>query len=234
MLCPPRRSAVDPAGLLAEMDYCGISEALVTHAASVEESPVTGNDLVAQDAAAQPRLHPVWTITPPQTRELGTAAEFVAALRAAGVRALYAYPDLHQYLLNRETFGTLFELLLEHHVPVFVRRWDWEKLTALLREFPQLTLVQTAWGSWGWDHFARPLLEAYPNFYLETSEYQLAGGFEDHCRTYGPERLLFGTNYPYFYMRGPELTLRHADISDDDKAAIAGGNLRRLLGEVSW
>jgi len=44
--------------------------------------------------------------------------------------------------------------------------------------------------------------------------------------------LLFGTNFPFTNMGGPMLTLAQADVSDSEKEAIAGGNLRRLLGRV--
>jgi hypothetical protein len=234
MLSPPLRHAVSADELLAEMDFCGVEEALVVSSASVHDSPVSGNKLVVRDTLGQPRLHPAWVLLPSQTGELGSAEEFLSRMQSAGVRALHAFPDSHNYLLNRLTCGDLLDLLVDNHVPVIVHRYDWQKLTDLLTEFPELVLVQAAVGSWGFDRFVRPLMEAFPNFYFEISIYETAGGLEDHCRKYGPERLLFGTNYPQFNMAGPRLTLLHADLPDQHKAAIAGGNLRRLLEEVPW
>jgi hypothetical protein len=234
MFSPPLRHAVTPDDLLAEMDHCGVAEALALASASVHASPVTGNELVLREIAGRPRLHPTWALLPTQTRELGSAEEFLARLSAAGVRALHAFPELHNYLLGPLSCGDLLPLLIENHVPLIVHRYDWQKLADLLTAFPDLVLVQTGVGSWGFDRFVRPLLEAFPNFHFEISNYENAGGLEDHCRRYGPERLLFGTNYPQFNMAGPRFTLLHADLPEPHKQAIAAGNLRRLLEEVPW
>lgn len=234
MLSPPLRHATSAQELLAEMDFCGVAEALVLSSASVQDSPVSGNELVLQDTCGQPRLHPTWVMLPAQTGELGTAEEFVGRMQAAGVRAVHAFPEINNYLLNALTCGRLLNLLADCHVPLILHRYDWLKLTDLLTDFPRLIVIQTAVGSWGFDRFVRPLLEAFPHFYFEISIYETAGGLEDHCRKYGPERLLFGTNYPQFTMAGPRFTLLHADLPEEHKAAIAGGNLRRLLEEVPW
>lgn len=234
MLTPPLRHSITTAQLVAEMDFCGVDEGLVLAAASVHESPLVGNELVLQDTADEPRLHPTWALLPAQTGERPPGEAFLAQMRAAGVRALHAFPELHNYRLDRLTFGDLLPLLVENRVPLFVRKYDWQKVVDLLSAYPQLTLIQTAIGSWGFDRQVRPLVEAFPNFYFEISNYENAGGLEDHCEKYGPERLLFGTNYPQFNMAGPRFNLLHAGLPEEHKAAIAGGNLRRLLEEVAW
>ena len=98
--------------------------------------------------------------------------------------------------------------------------------------FPKLTFVVTNHGSWGHDRYFRGLVEKYENLHIDTSRYELDGGIPDFCKKYGPDRILFGSNYPHTNIGGPMLTLAHADISDSDKEAIAGGNLKRLLGRV--
>ena len=47
----------------------------------------------------------------------------------------------------------------------------------------------------------------------------------------GADRVLLGTDYPYdMGTRDPLGLLAAARLSDDDRAAIAGGNAARLLG----
>ena len=75
-------------------------------------------------------------------------------------------------------------------------------------------------------------MERYDNFAVDTSRYELDGGIESIVETYGPERLLFGTQFPETPPGAALLTLLHADISDEDRALIAGGNLARMLEEV--
>ena len=82
----------------------------------------------------------------------------------------------------------------------------------------------------------RPLLPAasrrYRHFHVDTSRYELDGGLEDVVETYGSRRLLFGSSYHHVPMGGSSLLVRHAGIDEDDRAAIASGNLKAILGEV--
>ncbi len=100
----------------------------------------------------------------------------------------------------------------------------------VLHEFPMLTLIITEHDLE--DRCFRPLLEKYEHLYIDISRYELDGGIADLCCKYGPHRLLFGTGFPKNYIGGSVLTLLHADITEEAKRAIAGDNLRRLLGGV--
>jgi len=238
---PPLQYADTPEELLAEMDFCNVDEALVTCAAQRCDSPIVGNELVVRETRGQPRLHPAWAILPPQTEELApTVGAFVADMARHGVRALWAFPAFDKYALNATTCGELFEELTARQVPLFLpltqlgggSQSGWQALDGLLSQFPRLTVIASDQSVWGEDRFFRPLIERYPRLHLDISTYELGRGLEDFCRKYGPARLLFGTHYPQVPMGGPVLNLKHADISDYDRELVAGGNLRRLLGEV--
>jgi predicted TIM-barrel fold metal-dependent hydrolase len=84
-------------------------------------------------------------------------------------------------------------------------------------------------GCWGQDRLFRPLLERYPNVHVDTAQYLLDGGIESLVADYGARRLLFGSGFPESYLGGMMLALRHARIPDEAKAAIAAGNLERML-----
>jgi len=244
---PPQQCAETPEALLAEMDFCGVDEALVTCAAQRCDSPLIGNELVVEQTKGHPRLHPTWVILPPQTGEQAPTIEaFIADMARAGVKALWAFPARNKYLLNATTFGPLFEALIERSIPLFFPVTEampgfgghvsyhlgWDHVDRLLSDFPRLTLVATDMSVWGQDRYFRPLIERYPRLYLDISSYEQGRGLEDFCKKYGPERLLFGTHYPDIPMGGPILNLINADISDHDKELIARGNLIHLLEEV--
>lgn len=219
--------------LLDEMDRNGTDEALVTCAAQHHESPLIGNPLLIEQIENRPRLHPAWAILPAQTGEM-PVDELIAGMRANGVRALWAWPGEHHYLLDRNTFGPLLDELVARRIPLFVplTEFGWSAVSALLADFPELTLVAVDQSVWGEDRFFRPLIERFPNLYLETSHYELAHGLHDFVATYGARRWLFGTQYPTRYMGGALMQLLHTDIDPDAITAIAGGNLKRLLAEV--
>ena len=49
---------------------------------------------------------------------------------------------------------------------------------------------------------------------------------------YGAQRLLFGSGFPESYLGGMMMALKHAQVSDAAKEAIAAGNLERMLAEA--
>jgi hypothetical protein len=226
--------------LLAEMDWAGVDQALVHHALMREQSPVVGNAVLAESIAGRPRLMGTWAILPQQTGELPSAGAFFSAMAHAGIRALWAFPEEHRYVLDRVTFGRFLDELSERHIPLFLPRNaggprppdTWNLVYHLLSQYPQLTLVVAAHGPWGEDRYFRPLLEQCQGFHIDISRYELDCGLRELVGKYGAERLLYGSNFPQSPMGGPRLMVEHAEVSEEARRAIAGGNLRRLLGEV--
>lgn len=219
--------------LLAEMDWVGVESALVHHALMRDQSPVVGNAVLAAEIAGHPRLVGTWAILPPQTSELPPSTILFKDMTAANVRALWAFPDDHRYILDRLVFGALLDEVAQRRIPLFIKRSvGWPVFYNLLAQYPSLTVVAAAHGPWGEDRYFRPLLEHYANFYVDISRYELDCGIRDLVKKYGPKRLLMGSNYPYAPMGGPRLMLAHGDIDAVAREAIASGNLRRLLRKV--
>jgi hypothetical protein len=124
---------------------------------------------------------------------------------------------------------------VERRVPVLVSvKYDlsWRDLYDLLECYPALRLVIADHGCWGEDRYFRPLLDRYAGVRIELSNYLLDGGIEDLVARYGPGRLVFGSGFPRLYLGGMMLALRHADIEEEAKEAIAAGNLETMLEEA--
>jgi predicted TIM-barrel fold metal-dependent hydrolase len=224
------------AALLAAMDRAGIGRALVWHAAQRDADPVTGNQLLRQAVAAHAnRLVPCWAILPPDTGELGDLDAFFDSAKEAGVRAFRAFPDINRYLLRYETMGEILDRMVEARLPLMLTvpgPVSWEGVYQLMSDAPELILILTNMGVWGSDRYFRPLLRVYPDVYVETNGHIVDGGIESLVETSGAGRLLFGSGYPEQYHGAMMLALAHAKIAQEDKRAIASGNLARLLGEA--
>ena len=226
--------------LVQEMDWVGVDRALVHHALIWEQSPVVSNEAIIEAIAGEPRLAGAWAILPPQTAELPQGENFFSTMATTGIRVLWALPHKHRYVLDRVTFGGFLDQVSERRIPLFLPRSagggnpgdTWDLVYRLLSQYPELTLVVTAVGPWGEDRYFRPLLEAYPRFYLEISRYELDGGLAELVSRYGPERLLYGSNFPHTAMGGPRMMVAHAGLDEAPRRAVAGGNLQRLLAEV--
>lgn len=75
------------------------------------------------------------------------------------------------------------------------------------------------------------ILKGGPDVYLATR--LLCGGdsLEYLTNTVGADRLIFTSRYPISCFSSPFLTAKFADIIEEDRAAIMGGNMARLLGK---
>jgi len=230
---PPLLPALAPADVIAEMDRCGVDEALVHSDALAMTSPVVANAELAALCAPHPRLHPVWNLLPPQTGEMPTD-ELVAGMRESGVKAVAARPADNRFLLNGITFGETLDVLIERRIPLFVPGGgdNWARITDLLKDFPTLRLIACEFGVWGQDRYIRPLMARFEGFHIETSTLELDGGIPSLVGKYGPRRILFGSGYHRRVMGGASLLLRNLDIDSEAKELIAHGNVERLLKEV--
>jgi uncharacterized protein len=225
------RFARTTAELLEELDYCGIDRALVYHTAMRYDSPAVGNQLIGQELEPNPRLVPTWAIMPSQTGEVPVPETFLAQMHAHSIRALRVFPDEHQYALDERTLGDWLAVLEEKHIPLLAKT-SCLKIANVLDHFPNLIVVAMAQGPHSLERYLRPIVERYPNFYIDTASYMVDGLIESFCERYGSGRLLFGSGYPDNCSGSALLRLIQADISDEDREAIAAGNLTRILEEV--
>ena len=232
-------SPVTAKALLAKMDEVGIDRALVWHIAQSEFDPVTGNAMLAEAIAPHKRLIGCWSFLPTSTGELGDLDAWLARAGAARVRALRAWTGVigfgQRFLLRAEVVGEILEAMIARRVPFLwtkVEQREWNDIYDLLRDFPELTVILCNVGAWGPDRLVRPLIEKYPNVYVELSGYSVDGGIESFVERYGPDRLIFGSAFPEAYHESAMFMLAHSEIDDDAKLAIASGNLERLLEAV--
>jgi len=226
--------------LLAAMDRAGIEQALVWHVAQRDASDVLGNDLLCREVNAltpesRRRLTGCWSILPPVTNEIPAGVELFSQMAANGIKALKVFPATHRFLLREESFGGLLDDMIARRIPLMLSlegAVTWENIYDLLREFPELVCILCDLGSWGSTRFFYPLVERYPNVYVEISDVYLDGGIEDFTEKFGAQRMLYGSGFPVQSHGGMMLALRHSEINDADKQAIAAGNLERLMQDV--
>ncbi|MFB6151505.1 MAG: amidohydrolase family protein [Haloarculaceae archaeon] len=87
----------------------------------------------------------------------------------------------------------------------------------------------------GYEELTRPVDEYYTQFYADTVVYGSDPALRTLYEVFGPDQLLFGTDYPYGgnagrdFMRTNTEVFERLDVPDDERAAIAGGNLEALI-----
>jgi predicted TIM-barrel fold metal-dependent hydrolase len=215
--------------LLREMEYCGIAEALVYHSMAKEYAPAVGNEMLLDEIAGKP-LRPCWAVMPHHTGEMAPPGELLAQMKAKGVRALRAFPAAQNFRLSDWCAGELLDMIAANRIPLFLDmdQTSWEDLAGILKSRPSLNLILLR-TSYRIDRYIYPLFEKYEGLRIEAATYQVNYGVEEICRRFGAGRLLFGSGLP-FTEAGPSIAqITYAEISDEEKALVAGENLRDLL-----
>jgi len=229
---PLFRPVAEAEELRTHMASTGLEGALIWHFAQQDGHPETGNMLIEPYRTAAENVSICWALLPPLTAEQGNITE---RMRDAAVAAVRLFPDAHRYLMNGVVWGDLLDVLTDCCVPVLLsleQGCSWQQIYDLLADYPNLTCIICDVGSWSMDRYTYPLLARHPNVYQETSMLSITdGGVEAGVCRFGPSRFVFGTGFPCRYVEAAMLQLAHADIADDDRQAIAAGNMERLLKE---
>jgi len=225
--------------LLQEMEYYGISEALVYHAVSMENGPQLGNQLILREVADAPSLHPVWSILPTVSFERGHVGSFADEMLKHNVRIVRLFPLQFHFSLDDWCIGDIFDMLSERKIPVAIDyfdpltphadRTDWRSLIGVCCRYPELPIIVSEF-RFRTNRRLYKAMEKCPNLHIELSGLWLFRAVEFICREFGADRLLFGTRLP---IRDPSCSLgmvNYAMVSEGEKEMIAGGNLSRLMG----
>ena len=224
------------AQLLAEMDRLRIAGALVTSAWSEVVSADVANPQLFEDLASHDRLHPVPELLPEGgERFLDRQADAVAQMVADGVVVGVVRCKKNGHPLTTWCTGDLLEAMSSARLPLMVcyDDVDPDHLFGVLQDFPDLPVILNEIPRVGYNRIAYALMARRPNLYavFDTPSF-VHLGVEYMVSRFGAHRLLWGTRYPGSEGGAAISGITYADISDQDRTAIAGGNIRRLMSEV--
>ncbi|MCL1793316.1 MAG: amidohydrolase [Oscillospiraceae bacterium] len=220
--------------LSREMSRAGIAGGLVLK--TINEA-ILANDSLAEDIKNKENLKGVWHILPSCTGEIPAPHILPQIMLQNNIAAITVNPKAHRYLPSNIAIGDYLEMACERKIPVLLntsRGISLEQADGIMRDFPDLTVILTFDNCWPSDRFLRPFLEAYPNLRLDMTYMLTDNGLKDMRKKYPAERILFGSGFPESYLGAHMLVIKHAEIDEEDKMKIAGGNLKRILGEARY
>jgi len=231
------KPVLSAAELTAEMQQAGVGRAVVWRTEQVQASPVLGHRLLSDDLDRNKQLYGLWAVTPTACDESPAPDQLLAELRQKRIIGFRLFPAGLRYVPKAFVLKAWLELTVAHHLPVFVNTahgCSLEALGDILERYPDLTVVLTDANVWPGDRLLRPFVERFLNVYLDLSYMITAGGIESFVARFGATRLLYGSGFPRMYFGANMLMVRHAAISQEDRAAIAAGNLERIIREIRY
>ena len=223
------------AGALAAMDEAGVDKAVVCPVATRPEQVVSINRWVT--SLDRERFLPFGAMHP----DFADPEEELAFLRDQDVRGLKLQPHFQGYTVESPALLRLFERLEDFVVlmhggqeikPIPLVPTTPERLRALHERFPQQRLVIAHLGGYlMWEDMETHLLGQDLYFDLSfTSDRLDDATIARLVAAHGPERILFGSDYPWMTPAAARAGVERMGWTDAEKRGILGGNAERLLG----
>jgi len=217
--------------LLAEMQHCSISGALVTATSQTLYDAMHENLHLIDQLQPYDNLFPVWNVIPHWTDEFPEPAQLSQLMQQHDIRAVVIHPTTNNWNLlsvtsepllaelNRTKTLTLISFRDETNVEVI------EKVAAKYPDLP--ILLRGAW--WSQARSILPLIRHFSNLHIGFDHFQINLGLEWLVSKGCEDQLLFASNAPQMSAGAHRVYVDWADLPDETKTKIASGNLIRLL-----
>lgn len=221
--------------LLAECAGSPI-ERFIVHSVAVRPDNVQPiNDFIAAQCAE----HPEFTGFATLHQDFADPEAEIERAIGLGLRGLKLHPDTQGVNMDDPRLMRIYEII-EGRLPVILHcgdyRYDYShprRLKNVLRTFPKLVVDAAHFGGWSVYDLAVEYLEDEQCFLDMSSAQALLGPRRtaELVRIYGPERILFGSDFPMWDPVTEYEMFTALPFSDAEFAQMLHGNAERFFGE---
>ena len=228
----------DTAAMIGTMDACGVRMLVFSHHTALLSPDLANTRSVEAVRQFPDRLRAYCVINPnyPEIvgREVASFANFFPDVYV-GFKFL---SDYHQVPLTDDRYRSAWEYADARGLLVLAHTWggsrfDGEAVVRQVAErYPNVKFLLGHSCHGAWDAAVR-LARDFPNVYLElTAVFDDRGVIEKFVREAGSDRMLFGTDLPWFDPHHAVGVLLNADITDEDRHNICHRNAEHLLAPL--
>ena len=217
----------------------GISHYLVCSVATTPKQVRTINSFIADNCSAHPEFVGFGAIHPGMSEE-----EMIAEaihIKEQSLVGIKLHPDIQDFLLDDPHMDTLYNIcaselglhILFHCGDARYDRSTPRRLANVLDRFPDLSVLGAHFGGFSQWKEAYALLKDYPQLHMDTSSTLSFLSDEDAMTLiegYGPDKLMFGTDYPLWVMEQELERFFRLPLSEEQRRQILFGTFSRLFG----
>jgi len=199
--------------------------------------PVGGNAEIVTAMAQHPqRIRGYYTVNPHYLE--GLEQDLAAFDRIGGYVGFKLLPDYHNYPLTGDGYRRIYEFANERGLLLLSHTWGHSRynppqMVAELANKYQNIQFLLGHSAPGETDYAIALAGCQPNVYLELCDTgRLSGMIGKMVQEAGSEKVIFGTDFPWYdphYMLGSVL---FSGIADDEMRNILYGNAERIVGRI--
>lgn len=223
-----------PDAMVHHMDRAGVKVLCFAHHAALFLPELANAPAIAAARRFPGRLCVYVGINPHYPEQIRQDLASFDGLRPYCV-GLKFLADYHATPITAEAFHPALEFAQERGLPILLHTWGGSgcngpaQVREVAKRYPRVRFLLGHSFNNDWAA-AVAVAKAFPNTYLElTSLCGLRGVIEFLVRGAGSERLLYGTDLPWFEEHQGIGSLLAADISDDDIHNILHRNAEKLL-----
>lgn len=211
----------------------GIKGGLVTAYCSMHNDPYAGNEELLALLRDEDEFRGCIVVTPDMFWNAGKGEAYLQKMREGGVRAARIFPGMYRHSTREYCIGDMLEALEAAGLPLLVWHVDtgFDDIDRICSNHPGLSVILDSMDRKLLYH-ARDycsLLKKHKNFYIETHNLVLFNEYETIYSLVGAGQMLLGTYFPHACPDFSIYPIYEANIPEDAKRAIFGGNARRLF-----
>ena len=231
----PRPDADD---MVRTMDECGVRMLVFAHHASLFCPELSNRPSIEAVRRHPDRLRAYCAVNPNYPEQLGADLETFDELADVYVGFKFL-PDYHGIALTDPRYAPAWEVADRRELLILTHTWGGspldgpEVLRVVAERYPRVKLLLGHSCHGDWDS-AVALARDFPNIYLEmTALFDDRGVVEKLVNEAGSDRMLFGTDLPWFDPHQAVGVLCNAEITDDDRHNICHRNAEKLLARFA-
>jgi hypothetical protein len=223
---PKGGPSITPDELRKGLEQYGVQHCVALSLRGVYYDFLEGNLETLNASRDDPFILPAATLDP--RRFYGKADE---ELGLSNFKILRVFPDVQGWPVDFAPFEKILQRAASAGLPVMAPVQVLGNATKLVRSTAKhglTTIVTTVRYSNLSEVLA--LLSDHDGLHVCIDMLNTPDGIELISDEFGPERLIFGSNYPDTYFHGPLIAVQKAEISSSARAKILGENAGRLVG----
>lgn len=220
--------------LLEEEAAAGISVVAGCSSATKASQVEHLNDFIADCAAQNPNFVALGSLYPTMD---GWEPE-LERMQELGIRGIKIHPEFQRVDIDEPKAIPMYRAIAKAGLPVLFHMGDAtleystpERLTNLIRQVPDLIAIAAHFG--GWQAWGRAYAHVLPeNVWYDTSSSLMFLGRErgqDFLEKMGPERFLFGTDFPMWSPKVELARFLELDLDEGTRDRILYGNFAKLF-----
>lgn len=214
-------------------EKAGIGKYLVQSVATTAAQVHSINDFISSQCRQEERFVGFGTLHP-DVEDIPAEVDRMISL---GLRGVKLHPDFQKFNIDDKCALPIYEAC-EGRMPILFHTGDFrytyshpERVLNILKQFPDLTVIAAHFGGWGiWDEAVPYMMRC--SCYMDTSStfgFIGADRMKRLILKYGPDRLVFGTDFPMWSSVDEVNNLQTMGLSDDWLEKIFYSNARTIL-----